>query len=180
MSSLHGAPSPVPGVVTLLPEVPMREGISWAMVGLRGGRKVLHVARFLGIRTSMAPIYVGHKRWNDPPEPSDGTRILVCRYRPRGVKKEVEPWNEWWPALAPSAELHADAYGKTGAPINWDEYRLRYLSEMAAQDYLLRGLRARARSGEAMTLLCSSACTDPERCHRTLLRSLILGEAEAR
>ena len=73
----------------------------------------------------------------------------------------------------------ADAYGKTGSPISWDEYRQRDLSEMAEQDYLLRGLRARARSGEAMTLLCSSACTDPERCHRTLLRSLILGESEA-
>jgi uncharacterized protein YeaO (DUF488 family) len=116
------------------------------------------------------------RRWNDPAGPADGTRILVCRYRPRGVRKEGEPWDEWWPALAPSVALHADAYGKGGPPIDWDTYRRRYLQEMEAQPYLLRGLRGRARGGEVLTLLCSSACTDPERCHRTLLRSLILGE----
>jgi len=54
------------------------------------------------------------RRWNDPPVAGEGTRVLVCRYRPRGVPKAGEPWDEWWPALGPSRELHADAYGKGG------------------------------------------------------------------
>ncbi len=27
------------------------------------------------------------KRWNDPRDPGDGFRLLVCRYRPRGLRK---------------------------------------------------------------------------------------------
>jgi uncharacterized protein YeaO (DUF488 family) len=34
-------------------------------------------------------------------------------------------------------------------------------------------LAARVGGGERLTLLCSSACIDPERCHRTLLKGLI-------
>lgn len=113
------------------------------------------------------------KRWNDPAEPGDGFRLLVCRYRPRGVPKAREPWDEWWPELGPSRELHAAYWGKRGAPIGWDEYRRRYLDEMQAQAFRLRALADRAAAGETLTLLCSSACTDPARCHRTLLARLV-------
>ncbi len=95
---------------------------------------------------------------------------------PRGVKRSDEPWAEWWPALGPSAPLRALMYGKRGEALPWDAYRQRYLAEMKAQHYLLRGLRERVERGETMTLLCSSACTDPARCHRTLLRDLVLDE----
>ena len=27
------------------------------------------------------------RRWCDPAEPDDGLRILICRYRPRALKK---------------------------------------------------------------------------------------------
>jgi uncharacterized protein YeaO (DUF488 family) len=113
------------------------------------------------------------KRWNDPVEPDDGTRLLVCRYRPRGVSKAKETWDAWMPELGPSRELHADYYGKHGAPIDWDEYRERYLTEMQRQEGAIAALAARAKGGETLTLLCSSACTDPDRCHRTLLKQLI-------
>ena len=39
------------------------------------------------------------KRWDDPVEPDDGLRVLVCRYRPRGVRKEDETWDVWTPNL---------------------------------------------------------------------------------
>jgi uncharacterized protein YeaO (DUF488 family) len=42
------------------------------------------------------------KRWNDPSEPDDGLRLLVCRYRPRALPKAKETWDEWWRELAPS------------------------------------------------------------------------------
>jgi uncharacterized protein YeaO (DUF488 family) len=113
------------------------------------------------------------KRWNDPAERDDGHRLLICRYRPRGVRKDAETWDEWMPQLGPSRELHAAYYGKNGPPIGWTDYRKRYLAEMAAQKQTISGLAERVDSGETLTLLCSSACLDPERCHRTLLRELI-------
>ncbi len=115
------------------------------------------------------------KRWNDPAEPDDGFRLLVCRYRPRGVAKAKETWEAWLPQLGPSVGLHADVYGKSGEAIPWDEYARRYAEEMAAQSFWIRGFAERHAAGETLTLLCSSACLDPARCHRTLLRDLILG-----
>jgi uncharacterized protein YeaO (DUF488 family) len=52
-------------------------------------------------------VRIATKRWNDPVDPADGRRILVCRYRPRGVPKDEEAWDEWMPHLGPSRELHA-------------------------------------------------------------------------
>jgi uncharacterized protein YeaO (DUF488 family) len=113
------------------------------------------------------------KRWNDPREPDDGFRLLICRYRPRALPKKDETWNAWQANLGPSKGLHADFYGKNGPPITWYEYRQRYLDEMASQREAIRALAERSRSGETITLLCSSACTDAEHCHRTLLKQLI-------
>jgi uncharacterized protein YeaO (DUF488 family) len=119
------------------------------------------------------------KRWNDPSDPDDGYRLLVCRYRPRGVPKEKETWDAWLPQLGPSAALHAAVYGKAGPPISWDEYEARYRSEMEAQGFWIRGFAERVSKGERLALLCSSACVDPARCHRTILRELILRASEA-
>jgi uncharacterized protein YeaO (DUF488 family) len=115
------------------------------------------------------------KRWNDPREPGDGFRLLVCRIRPRGVGKAKETWDDWWPDLGPSRALLDDFHGKSGAPIEWESYVPRYLEEMRGptQVWRIRDLARRAAGGETITLLCSSACTDPAHCHRTLLAGLI-------
>ncbi len=120
------------------------------------------------------------KRWNDPVEPDDGHRLLVCRYRPRGVRKEAESWDAWAPQLGPSRELHAALYGKHGPPMEWAEFRLRYLAEMKGQRDSIAALAGRVAAGETITLLCSSACIDPDRCHRTLLLGLIAEIASCR
>jgi uncharacterized protein YeaO (DUF488 family) len=91
------------------------------------------------------------KRWNDPIEHDDGHRLLVCRYRPRGVRKDAETWNAWWPQLGPSRELHAAYYGKQGPPIGWAEYRRRYLAQMATQAEAIATLATRIASGETLT-----------------------------
>jgi uncharacterized protein YeaO (DUF488 family) len=110
------------------------------------------------------------------PDDDDGFRLLVCRYRPRGLPRGRETWDEWWPELAPSRALHAAVYGKGGdPPLPFDDYIPRYLAEMRAQGERIRALRDRVAAGETVTLLCSSACTDPTRCHRTLLAGLIEG-----
>jgi uncharacterized protein YeaO (DUF488 family) len=118
------------------------------------------------------------KRWNDRAEKDDGFRLLICRYRPRGVRKEDETWDAWQASLGPSRKLHADYYGKNGPPITWEVYRKHYLEEMRSQTEAIAELAKRVRSGETITLLCSSACENAMRCHRTLLKDLILAAAE--
>jgi uncharacterized protein YeaO (DUF488 family) len=113
------------------------------------------------------------KRWNDPPSPDDGYRLLICRYRPRGVRKQDEPWDAWCPALAPSPQLHAAAYGKAGPPLDFQEYARLFRAEMAPRGYWLAGFADRVRAGDTITLLCSSACTDEARCHRSIVKELI-------
>ena len=113
------------------------------------------------------------KRWNDPVEPDDGFRLLICRYRPRGVKKQDETWHASCPALAPSPELHAAVYGKSGPAIEWAEYERRFRAEMESAGYFIQSFAQRISQGETLTLLCSSACTDPSRCHRSLVKELI-------
>jgi len=121
------------------------------------------------------------KRWNDPKESGDGVRILVTRYRPRGLPKSEETWDAWMKELAPSADLVAAFYGKGGrTAVTWDVYRNAYLREMRSSDAAkerIRELAARVAAGEAITLLCSSACVRENRCHRSLLRDLILAQA---
>jgi uncharacterized protein YeaO (DUF488 family) len=113
------------------------------------------------------------KRWNDPRDAEDGYRLLICRYRPRGVPHDEETWDAWCKALAPSEELHAAAYGKNGPPISFEEYEQRFRVEMDRQRYWIESFAGRVRSGETMTLLCSSACVDEARCHRTLVKAML-------
>jgi uncharacterized protein YeaO (DUF488 family) len=116
------------------------------------------------------------KRWDDPREKDDGVRVLICRYRPRALPKKKETWHLSWSQLGPSKELHAAFYGKHGqTPINWEEYRRRYLEEMqgAEQQEHIAVLAEKVAEGKTITLLCSSACTDATHCHRTLLKQMI-------
>jgi uncharacterized protein YeaO (DUF488 family) len=122
------------------------------------------------------------KRWNDPKASGDGVRILITRYRPRGLPKSEETWDAWMKELAPSAELLAAFQGKNErTAITWDVYRATYLREMRtsqAAKERIGELARRIAGGEAITVLCSSACVRESRCHRSLLRDLILAEAE--
>ena len=114
------------------------------------------------------------KRWNDSVEAGDGHRLLVTRYRPRGLPKSDETWHAWDKDLAPSVELHAAAYGKGDRlTLSWDIYRQRYLKEMLPQKPKIAALATRIKAGETITLLCSAQCTREDRCHRSLLKMLI-------
>ncbi|MBA2657218.1 MAG: DUF488 family protein [Tatlockia sp.] len=116
------------------------------------------------------------KRWCDPCSPTDGWRILICRYRPRGLARKDETWDAWFKQLAPSRELHAKAYGKiTGVPLSWDIYCVFYFEEMKAANSqkLIAFLAKVIEAGQTLTLLCSSACKDENHCHRSLLKGMI-------
>ncbi|MDC0744580.1 DUF488 domain-containing protein [Polyangium mundeleinium] len=129
---------------------------------------------------SAARLPLKTKRWNEPVEPDDGLRVLVCRFRPRGVRKEDETWDLWAKNLGPSRELLAAFQGKSGPPLPWKDFARQYRAEMKAERDLIRSLAERLRLGERMTLLCSSSCVDPGRCHRTLLAGLLEHDAAAR
>ncbi|UCM90439.1 DUF488 domain-containing protein [Streptomyces marincola] len=59
--------------------------------------------------------------------PEDGTRVLVDRIWPRGIRKADAHIDGWLRDLAPSTELRR-WYGH--APARWDEFRRRYLAEL--------------------------------------------------
>lgn len=57
----------------------------------------------------------------------DGTRILIDRLWPRGVKKEDAKIDLWLKDLAPSDELRK-WYGHD--PKKWEEFKMRYKKEL--------------------------------------------------
>ncbi|MCC6994606.1 MAG: DUF488 domain-containing protein [Deltaproteobacteria bacterium] len=69
------------------------------------------------------------KRAYEAPEPTDGTRVLVDRLWPRGVKKEALDLDVWAKDVAPSAELR-QWFGHRGE--RWQEFRRRYRAELRA------------------------------------------------
>src|SRR6476659_1443806 len=113
------------------------------------------------------------KRWIVPAEPDDGLRVLICRYRPRGLPKAKETWDVWMRELGPSPELFAAFKGKSGPPITLDAYKARYEAEMAAQGPRIAELARRVAAGETVTLLCSKDCLIAEACHRSVLARLV-------
>ncbi len=105
----------------------------------------------------------------DPVEESDGQRILVSRYWPRGLSRERLSLTEHLKEMAPGVELLQD--WKKGN-ISWDEYKNRYYKEMAQQQETISKLAKRA-SNKTITLLCFEREEDPH-CHRHLLKDLIV------
>jgi uncharacterized protein YeaO (DUF488 family) len=107
------------------------------------------------------------KRVYDKPQGDDGTRVLVMRLWPRGIKKSAV--DLWLKDLgAEIANLRAFKAGRIG----WPEMRRRYLAGLRREPAAsaLKRLRAMARRGR-VTVLCS--CADPKRCHRSLLRAAL-------
>jgi len=68
------------------------------------------------------------KRVRDPAEEGDGTRVLVDRVWPRGVRKADAAVDRWLKAVAPSTELRK-WFGHD--PGRWEEFRRRYRQELA-------------------------------------------------
>jgi len=107
------------------------------------------------------------KRVYDPAEPGDGTRILVMRIYPRGVRRNS--FDEWRKELGTAPEL-IKAW-KAGT-ITWAELSKRFKAQMKDHQAQasLQELARRART-ERLTLLCG--CGDEKHCHRSLLKAMI-------
>jgi uncharacterized protein YeaO (DUF488 family) len=83
------------------------------------------------------------QRAYDEPTPHDGYRVLVDRFWPRGRSKAVLALDEWARDLAPDPAL-IHWFGHD--PARWEEFRMRYRSELdaPAQRTRLRALLAAA------------------------------------
>jgi uncharacterized protein YeaO (DUF488 family) len=75
----------------------------------------------------IAADHIKLKRAYEPPAPDDGTRILIDRLWPRGVKKADAAIDEWLKDIAPSTGLRK-WFGHD--PAQWLEFRRRYQSEI--------------------------------------------------
>jgi uncharacterized protein YeaO (DUF488 family) len=92
------------------------------------------------------------KRAYEPATASDGTRILIDRLWPRGVKKADAAIDQWVKDIAPSTALRK-WFGH--APERWAEFRRRYAAEVHQHPEQLSTLRIMARQGP-ITLVFSA------------------------
>jgi uncharacterized protein YeaO (DUF488 family) len=114
------------------------------------------MTRERAVREDPKAMAVRSKRAYEPPEPSDGYRVLVDRLWPRGVAKDDARLDEWARELAPSPELRK-WFGHD--PGRFEEFRRRYLEELAAHEDKLDELRRRARGG-TVTLVYAARDTE--------------------
>jgi Uncharacterized conserved protein len=92
------------------------------------------------------------KRAYDPSNRDDGTRILVERLWPRGIKKTSLKIEEWNKEVAPSTELRK---WFSHDPAKWKEFRRRYFEELHSNPSAWHSLLDAARHG-TVTLIYSS------------------------
>lgn len=106
----------------------------------------------------------------EPKSPEDGTRVLVTRYWPRGVKKEES--DVWIRELGPEPEL-ITAWKEN--EVTWEEFRVSYLEEYMSEDKrkAFNELRKiiKDSDGNNITLLCT--CKTEDVCHRKILKEIL-------
>jgi uncharacterized protein YeaO (DUF488 family) len=104
----------------------------------------------------------------DPKEASDGTRVLVTRYYPRGVKKTH--FDLWLHDVSPEATLLKD-YRNKG--VDWRGFSAKFrrqLRTMPASKEAMKQLVELSRNRE-VTILCYEK--EGEKCHRNIVKSIV-------
>ena len=110
------------------------------------------------------------KRAYEAPAHGDGTRILVDRLWPRGLKKEPAALDHWFKEIAPSTELRK---WFSHDPERWSEFRRRYARELQTHAEQLEEIRKLARRG-TVTLVYSAR--DEEHNDAVVLHDVLLHE----
>lgn len=111
----------------------------------------------------------------------EGLRIGTVRRPPRGVPKAefaAQDWYDvWYPNLAPSVETMKLGQAAT-TPAQWTAFARKYRAEMAGAD-VDRSLDLLAALSHHTNFSVGCYCEDEARCHRSLLRSLLLEKGAA-
>ena len=120
-------------------------------------------------------------RLGSPRAPDEGLRIGTVRRPPRGVPKAEfarQNWYDvWFPNLAPSAETMKLGQQAT-TPAQWAAFVRAYRAEMAAAGPAHDiGLLAALSQHTALSVGCY--CEDESRCHRSVLRELLVASGAA-
>ena len=115
-------------------------------------------------------------RLGTPRQPGEGLRIGTVRRPPRGVPKSdfarLDYYDVWFPNLSPSAELVHEAL-RAGDDRAWAAVRRKFRREMSAPDRS-RELDVLAALSHHTNLALGCYCEDERRCHRSLLRELLV------
>ena len=96
------------------------------------------------------------KRAYERPTKSDGTRVLVDRIWPRGVRREDAALDEWLKEIAPSNELRK---WFNHDPERWEEFAEKYRLELAEHVEAVARLAQLAEKGR-VTLVFGARDTD--------------------
>src|ERR1700704_1982261 len=111
-----------------------------------------------------------------PRKPGEGLRLGTVRRPPRGVAKSdfarLNYYDVWFPNLSPSAEL-VQAALKASDPRDWAVFSRKYRREMSEPDRS-RDLDVLAALSHQTNLSVGCYCDDETRCHRSILRDLLL------
>ena len=97
-------------------------------------------------------MHIQTKRVYDPPDDSDGTRVLIDRLWPRGLSKQAAKLDYWAKDCAPSTELRK---WYNHDPTKWDEFRRRYFDELDKSPSAFQKFRQHVPTG-TITLLFGS------------------------
>jgi uncharacterized protein YeaO (DUF488 family) len=108
--------------------------------------------------------------------PGEGLRIGTVRRPPRGVPKNEFAsrhfYDVWLPNLAPSEGLLKQGLSVANER-GWKAFARRYRAEMKAPD-IARVLDTLAALSQTTNFSVGCYCADESRCHRSLLRELLL------
>ena len=108
--------------------------------------------------------------------PDEGLRIGTVRRPPRGVPKsdfaKRDFYDVWFPNLSPSEELVKRALGADDER-SWKAFVRAFRSEMKAPD-AARTLDLIAALSQTTNFSVGCYCADEARCHRSVLRGLLL------
>jgi uncharacterized protein YeaO (DUF488 family) len=116
-------------------------------------------------------------RLGSPRAKGEGPRIGTARRPPRGVKRRdyarLDYYDVWLPELAPSQKVVSWALSQPWTEPRWRKFERDYRREMARPepDRLIALLAALSRQAD-FSLGCY--CEDERRCHRSILRKLLV------
>ncbi|HEY3537041.1 MAG TPA: DUF488 domain-containing protein [Trinickia sp.] len=115
----------------------------------------------------MKHVRIGVARAYDPPGDDDGSRYLVDRVWPRGIRKDALRIEQWLRDVAPSNELRR-WFGHD--PQRWDDFVERYRAELDANRAAWEPLLEAASQGP-ITLVYGAR--DPEHNQAVALRDYL-------
>jgi uncharacterized protein YeaO (DUF488 family) len=121
-------------------------------------------------------------RLGEPRAADEGLRLGTVRRPPRGVKKEEygtrDFFDVWMPELAPPAELVSWALSEPFTAKRWARYAKAYRAQMRKPP-ASRLIKLLAELSHQTEFSVGCYCADETKCHRSLLRELLVDSGAA-